>query len=251
MKCLEICAADLQGVKTAIAGGAGRIELCSGLAEGGLTPSKALISRACRLGIPVNVLIRPRGGDFVYDEDELSIMEEDIREAIGLDASGIVIGVVNPDATVNIEACRRLVQAAVEENPKTDLTFHRAFDIVRHPFESLEEIISLGFRRILTSGQASSAIEGSSLIRQLHDRANGRILIMAGAGVSPANLHQLIIESGADEFHGSARTLISSAMLQTTSSATMGSAEAADGGRLATDLKVVRRMADIIKEYNI
>lgn len=238
---LEICTGDPQGVLDAINGGADRVELCSGLAEGGLTPSVAAI-RFSVARIRTNVLIRPRGGDFVYTPEEVELMCEDIRAAVDAGAAGIVVGALTPDGDVDTAACRRLLADAAG----LDNTFHRAFDRAADPFKALEDIIALGFKRILTSGQAPSALEGAALIAELRRRAAGRILIMAGAGVSPSNAADILRLSGADELHASARTVRRSAMRHHTG-ATMGSADAADGSRQATDAATVRAIRSAIE----
>lgn len=237
---LEICTGDPEGVKAAVAGGADRVELCSGLAEGGLTPSAAIIRYSAQR-IPTNVLIRPRAGDFIYTAGELQVMAEDIKVAVENGANGIVIGVLTPSGSVDREACRLLLQHA----QGLDNTFHRAFDLVSDPSQALEDIIELGFKRILTSGQAASAMEGADLIAELKRQAAGRIILMAGAGVKPENVARLMKASGADEVHASARTLQSSGM-HTSGNATMGSADAADGSRMATDPAIVDSIKSII-----
>ena len=238
---LEICTGDPEGVLAAIEGGADRVELCSGLAEGGLTPSAAMI-RFSSKRIPTNVLIRPRAGDFIYSEEELNVMESDIRMAVDSGAAGIVVGALTLDGNVDMDACRRLIKNA----SSLDNTFHRAFDMTSDPFRALEDIISLGFKRILTSGQANSALEGAQLIAELKKRAAGRIIIMAGAGVTPDNAAELLSASNADEIHASARSRILSSS-SPAGSATMGSADAADGSRMGTDPRIVAQIKDLIK----
>ena len=215
---LEICCGDLASVLAAKAGGARRIELCSGLLEGGLTPSMGLIHAAVSIGLPeINVLIRPRPGDFLYTPEELSLMESDIREAIAAGATGVVIGVLTPDGDIDMEACRRLVgvareAAAAAGRDSVNLTFHRAFAVARDADKSLEDVISLGFDCVLTSGQASSAVSGALMLSHLVRRAAGRISIMAGAGVTPANARELIEATGVDKIHSTARKPIASRM---------------------------------------
>lgn len=233
---LEICTGDPEGVCAAVAGGADRVELCSGLAEGGLTPSAAMI-RFASDRIPTNVLIRPRAGDFIYTPGELEVMRADTESAVRNGASGIVIGVLTPDGDIDMEACRYLLEGFED----LDNTFHRAFDVVADPSAALEKIISLGFRRVLTSGQAPTALEGSATISALKKQAAGRILIMAGAGVNPGNVAELVSRSHADEVHASARSVMKSAM-RPSGGATMGSADAADGSRMATDANLVREI---------
>lgn len=215
---LEICCGDLASVLAAKAGGARRIELCCGLLDGGLTPSMGLIRAAVATGLPeINVLVRPRPGDFLYTPEELALMESDICESIAAGATGIVIGVLTPDGEVDMEACRRLIEVAREAGRKAgrdkiNITFHRAFDVSRDADKSLEDLISLGFDCVLTSGQAPSAVNGALMLGHLVRRAGGRIAIMAGAGVTPANARDLIEVTGVDFLHSTARKPIASRM---------------------------------------
>lgn len=241
-KTLEICTGDPVGIDAAIAGGADRIELCSGLAEGGLTPSIGAIRYAASRPVTVNVLIRPRPGDFVYSPREIELMVADIEEAVRGGADGIVVGALTPDGDVDMDACRRFIEASQGRNA----TFHRAFDVCRNPFQALEDVISLGFDRILTSGQASDALHGADMIRRLHDKAAGRIRIMAGAGVKPENAAEILALSRCDDLHASARSLIPSGMTARAGEASMGSADAADGSRMATDRNVVAQLKSIL-----
>ena len=211
---LEICCADLPSLRAAIAGGAHRVELCQALDMDGLTPSAGMIELAVNSGIAVHVLIRPRGGDFVYSEDEVDCMIYDIRMARKLGAQGVVIGALTPDGDIDIQACQRMVEAAGDE---MHITFHRAFDVCRKPEEVLMEIYSLGCDRLLTSGQAKSAEEGIGLLRKLVERSKqfepregcgvrgSDFRIMPGAGVTPQNAVRIIKETGATEIHGSLR----------------------------------------------
>lgn len=198
---LEVCCADLQSVRAAVEGGAHRVELCQALGLDGLTPSAGMIESAVDMGIPVQVLIRPREGDFVYSKDEVLCMQRDIRQAQKLGANGVVIGALKPDGNIDEEIIRRLV----DEAAGLSITFHRAFDVCRHPEEALEKIISLGCHRLLTSGQASTAEQGIPLLRKLVEQSAGRIIIMPGAGVNPQNAHRILSETGAREIHGSLR----------------------------------------------
>ena len=244
MKTLEICTGDPEGILTAFAAGADRIELCSGLAEGGLTPSIAAVRFASGLKQgTVNVLIRPRAGHFVYTPAEVRIMTDDIRAAMKAGASGIAVGALTPDGRVDEEACRIFIEAA---GPVADSTFHRAFDVTRDPYEALETIIGLGFRRILTSGQAASALEGAQLIARLRKQAAGRIEIMAGAGVCPENGAEILRLTDADALHASARSLKKSSMATVATEASMGSADASDGSRMATDYDKVNKLHNLI-----
>lgn len=237
---LEICTGDPEGIISAIAGGADRVELCSGLSEGGLTPSISLIHFSSAR-IPTNVLIRPRSGDFVYTPKELQVMLEDIKFAKENGATGIVVGALSREGEIDVEACQKMLEAAGD----MDSTFHRAFDVVNDPVKALEEIIGLGFKRILTSGQAENAVAGKKLIQDLVEKASGRIKIMAGAGINPHNLASLIKETGADEFHASARSSVKSKMKKG-NSVSMGNADASDGSRFATDASIVKSLKEII-----
>ena len=198
---LEVCCADLQSVQAAVEGGAYRIELCQALEIDGLTPSEVMMELAIDMKIPVQVLIRPREGNFVYNEDEVQSMLKDIRLAKRLGANGVVIGALRPNGSIDEETVHRLV----DEAEGLSITFHRAFDVCAKPLEALERIISLGCHRLLTSGQAPTAEQGIPLLKQLVKQATGRIIIMPGAGVNPQNAHRILAETGANEIHGSLR----------------------------------------------
>ncbi len=203
MPTLEVCAGDLASAQAAAQGGAHRIELCSALELDGLTPSPALIEAARRIeGLRLHILIRPREGDFVYSEAETNTMLRDIRLARQLGADGVVIGALTPEGDIDLPSCRRLIEAA----QGLPVTFHRAFDRARHPLQALEDIIALGCTRLLTSGQASTAEAGIPLLRQLVLQARGRLIVMPGAGVTPANARLILDATGATEIHGSFRS---------------------------------------------
>ena len=195
---VEACVDSVGSALAAEAGGAGRIELCDNLVEGGTTPSAATIAMACeRLRIPVFVIIRPRGGDFLYSDLELEIMRRDIAQARALGAKGVVIGVLRADGTVDVARARVLV----EEARPLSVTHHRAFDVTRDPVEALEAIIELGADRVLTSGQAPSALEGVEVIAAAVRQAAGRIGILPGAGIDGSNARRIIERTGASEIH--------------------------------------------------
>ena len=198
---LEVCCGDMQSVLAAKEGGADRIELCQALEVDGLTPSAEMMAEAIGLGIPVQVLIRPREGDFVYDEAEVETMQKEIRLAKRLGANGVVIGALKSDGCIDEETMRRLVSEATG----LSITFHRAFDVCSQPTEALEQIVSLGCHRLLTSGQAPSAEQGIPLIKRLVERSGGRLIIMPGAGVNQENARRILSETGAHEIHGSLR----------------------------------------------
>lgn len=198
---LEVCCADLQSVRAAKEGGAHRVELCQALGLDGLTPSAGMIASAVEMGIPVQVLIRPREGDFFYGKDEVLCMQRDIHVAKRLGANGVVIGALKPDGSIDEETVRRLVGEA----EGLSITFHRAFDVCAQPLEALEQIISLGCHRLLTSGQAPTAEQGIPLLKKLVEQSSGRIIIMPGAGVNPQNARRILSDTGACEIHGSLR----------------------------------------------
>jgi len=198
---LEVCCGDIESVRAAKEGGAQRVELCRALELDGLTPSEAMMEEAIGMGIPVQVLVRPREGDFVYNKDEVEGMSRDIRLAKRLGANGVVIGALKPDGSIDEDIIRRLVGEA----EGLSITFHRAFDVCTHPEEALEQIISLGCHRLLTSGQAPTAEQGIPLLKRLVEQAAGRISIMPGAGVNVDNARRILSETGASEIHGSLR----------------------------------------------
>ena len=206
----EACCPDLEAVRAAERTGARRIELCERLELGGVTPSEALLRETLAVSrLPVNVLVRPRGGDFVYGEAEVRQMLESIGLCAALGAHGVVIGALTPDGRVDLPVMRRLVAAArrpsgpVPGSPALSVTFHRAFDETADPLAALEDVISLGCDRLLTSGHAPDAFAGRALIGELVRRAGDRLIVMAGCGVRPANIAQIAQDSGAPEFHSS------------------------------------------------
>ena len=199
---IEIATSDFTTTASAVAGGADRIELCANLAEGGTTPSYGLI-RKCResFSILLYPIIRPRGGDFLYDAAEFEIMLQDVRLCRELGCDGVVIGLLNRDGSIDLSRTGQLMEAAYPMG----VTFHRAFDRCRDPFEALEQLIALGAERILTSGQQPAAPEGAALIAQLQEAADERIIIMPGSGVRKENIKQLAAQTGCLEFHSSLR----------------------------------------------
>ena len=196
---LEVCCGSVESVRAAIEGGAQRVELCRELSVGGVTPDDEMIRYAVENGIRAHVLIRCRAGNFVYTPEEVERMCDEIRHVRELGVQGVVIGALTADGEIDTETCRKWCEAA----KGLSITFHRAFDECRHPEKALEEIIALGCERLLTSGQAATAEEGTPLLRRLVKQARGRILIMPGAGVSPKNAQRIIEETGAVELHGS------------------------------------------------
>lgn len=185
---IEVCAYSLESCINAQAGGAGRIELCGGLGEGGTTPSAGLIEVVRQhIDIDIFVMIRPRGGDFVYDVFEEEIMRKDIDLAKKLGANGVVLGILTSDGQIDVSRTKALVDYA----KPMKVTFHRAFDLTPDPIKALKAVIETGAERILTSGQKPTAVEGIALLEQLSKEAGDSIEIMAGAGVNHDNAAQL------------------------------------------------------------
>ncbi|MFN6925658.1 MAG: copper homeostasis protein CutC [Tabrizicola sp.] len=220
---LEVCVDTLSGLEAAVAGGADRIELCSALALGGLTPSVGMMRAAAGCGVPVMAMIRPRAGDFVWSEAEVAAMEADILAARETGLAGLVLGASLPDGSLDEAVLRRLVAVAtggrclpghrdgalagsgaeVLSTPgRADLTLHRCFDLVPDMDAAVEQAVDLGFSRILTSGGAVTAPDGAARIARLVQRAAGRIAIMAGAGLS-AETAPVLLAAGVRELHGS------------------------------------------------
>jgi copper homeostasis protein len=242
---LEICAYSLESAIAAQAGGADRVELCANPSEGGVTPSYGDIVHARKeLGIELCVLIRPRGGDFLYSSREFAAMKEDIKLCQRLGVDGVSLGILLPNGEVDRERCRGLVELA---RPMS-VNFHRAFDMTADPFAALEDIVATGCNRILTSGQANSAIQGTSLIHQLVERAGERIVIMAGGGVRENNLAQLIATTGAREFHSSARTTVPSKMQFRNPKVSLSAAQEKEYELMMVDQKQVAKMREIADE---
>lgn len=197
---LECCCTDAAEAVEAMTGGAGRVELCEDLPCGGVTPGRGNIEETLRrVNIPVNVLIRARVGDFVYDETEIEAMIGSVRMCRELGVNGVVIGALRADGNVDTEAVGRLMAEA----GGLHVTFHRAFDECADPFKALEDIIALGCDRLLTAGHASNVNDGEPTLKELNEKAAGRITILAGSGVRPGNIARLEALTGCKEFHSS------------------------------------------------
>ena len=195
----EVCANSVESCVEAQRGGSDRVELCAGIPEGGTTPSYGDIVMARKLLITtkLHVIIRPRGGDFLYSDLEREIMLEDVRMARRLGVDGVVFGVLTSDGDIDMDFMRQLMA----ESEGMSVTFHRAFDVCRNPFVALEQIIELGCDRILTSGQMPKAEDGVDLLKQLVEKAGDRIIIMPGCGVNAGNIAKIAQITGAKEFH--------------------------------------------------
>ena len=200
---LEICCGSLEDALEAEAGGADRVELCSSLFFGGLTPSFGTIAEAKRrLRIPAIVMIRPRGGGFCYTELEFAAMAADAEAAVAQDVAGLVFGILTPDGAVDRVRTRRLREIA----GRRDAVFHRAFDVTPDPFRALDELVDLGITRVLTSGQQDTVPEGLDLIKRLVDHAGDRIQVMPGGGIRPFNFDDVIARTGCRQIHVAAFT---------------------------------------------
>lgn len=207
---LEIAVFSVEAALAAIEAGADRIEFCENPLEGGTTPSFGSLATLISLtSKPVFPIIRPRGGDFLYTKNEFNAMRSDVLMARKLDYPGIVIGLLNQDGSIDVERTKRLVDLA---NPM-EVTFHRAFDRCKDPFKSLEDIISTGCKRILTSGQVPNAADAQPLLKKLVEQAGDRIIIMPGSGVRSNNIKEIIESTGAKEIHSSARKMLPTQML--------------------------------------
>ena len=195
---LEICCGSLDDALEAETGGAHRVELCSALFLGGLTPSLGTILEAkARLRIPVMVMVRPRGGGFCYTAAEMAVMERDTAAAVEHGADGIVFGILHSDGTVDVERCKRIRQLIGDRQA----VFHRAFDVTPDPIRALDQLVELGITRILTSGQEDNALEGAALIKRLVDYAAGRIEILPGGGIKPQTLQRVLESTGCTQVH--------------------------------------------------
>jgi copper homeostasis protein len=205
----EICVDSVAGVRTAREAGADRVELCANLLEGGTTPSRGAIRQARTVaGIGLNVIVRPRGGDFLFDDDEFAIMETDIETAKAEGADGVVIGLLAADGTIDARRTGKLIARA----RPLSVTFHRAFDMTPDPFQALETLVGLGVERVLTSGQEATVLEGLPLIVELIRRAGKRIVIMPGGGITARNVDRIVAAAGPREIHFAALELAAGGM---------------------------------------
>lgn len=236
---LEICASSVSSARAAQDGGASRVELCQNLENGGTTPSHGqIVKTRDYLNIGIHVLIRPRGGDFLYNSDEFEEMIADVEYCKAADCDGVVIGILDKDGEVDMERMQILVEKA---RPLT-VVFHRAFDKCKDPRKSLEDIIALGCDRILTSGQGNSAWEGRQLLKELVIQAKGRIEIMPGGGVTEDNIQEILGTVGVKTIHSSAKIDVPSAM-EYRSELVRGM----DEGTVVSSTKKVHHMVDILK----
>lgn len=238
----EVCVDTVIGARIARNAGADRIELCTALDLGGLTPSAGLIDQAVATGITTHVLIRSRPGDFLYADDEIAVMEDDVRQAFSLGAASVVIGALTPDGNLDLSAIGRLV-AAADGMP---VALHRAFDVVADPLGTIAQLPELGIDRVLTSGQRASALQGAELLAELVRHAPDGVSVLAGGGIGPDNVTDLLDATALTEVHFSGRGRTVSAMVQANSAVRMGTVgdeeswTVTDADRVAATIAAVR-----------
>lgn len=236
---VEACVDGIRSAKAAVAGGAGRMELCVDRASGGLTPSGGMVESIREItDKPLAILIRPRAGDFLYDDDEFKVMRRDVIHARELGAEAVVIGLARRDGTIDVA---RTAELAALARPM-DVVFHRAFDLTPNVHEALDQLIELGIDRVLTSGAAPTAQQGIPVIGRLVDQAAGRITILAGGGVRPANAKEIVDRTGVTEIHLSGAGKVASSMAYRLEGVVLG-----DGyGWSETDGEVIRRVVEAV-----
>jgi len=247
MSLFEICIDNVAGVVAAIDAGAARVELCASLIEGGITPSIGMVKQAVAVAggrLKVHVIIRPRGGDFLFNADEFATMLHDIDAMKAAGASGVVIGMLNADGTIDEAGCAELIAAS----RPLSVTFHRAFDVSRDAFSSLETLIRLGVDRVLTSGQEPGVVEGAPLIRQLIERADGRLIVMPGGDITARNAARIARDTGAREFHFAAFATEPSSMTWRNEAVFMGGTlRPSEYDRVTTTADAIRAVTTAIK----
>lgn len=240
---LEACVNSAVSAMEAQKGGADRVELCENMADGGCTPSAGSIILARKhLHISLYVMIRPRGADFLYSDDESEIMKEDVRMAKSLGADGVVFGILMPDGRIDRDRMRELIELA----RPMGVTCHRAFDMTNDPFQALDDLIEIGVDRILTSGQTDSALDGAGLIQKLITRANGRIIIMPGHGIKEHNLKEVMEKTGAVEYHMYLTRQVESGMDFNREGVKMGNPDQSEYGYLQVNAERVREAKNIL-----
>lgn len=241
----EIVVYNIESALKAQEGGADRIELCDNPGEGGTTPSYGMIEAARQnVSLDVFVMIRPRGGDFFYNNYEFHCMKRDISQCQKISVDGVVFGILNPDGTLDKKRCKELI----DKSRPLKVTCHRAFDMTRDAFEALEDCIEVGFDRILTSGHQAQALTGAGLIGELIKKANGRIAIMPGSGVNENTVQEIVSRSRATEIHFSATTSRESGMIyRNPNIAGMGSDEGSEFKIRTVDpdrVRAIRKLAE-------
>lgn len=240
---LEICVDSVESAQAAVSGGATRLELCGNLIIGGTSPSPYLIEAVQRLDVPVRVLLRPRFGDFLYTPWEKEILLREVQMCHSMGVDGIVIGALQPDGTLDVPFLSELMQAA----GSLGKTLHRAFDVCVDAKQGLETAVALGFDTILTSGQAATAEEGINCLAELNQQSDGRITLLAGSGVSPANIKTIRVGTGITAFHMSAKHTVEGGMKFRREGVPMGLPFASEYQRSYTDESIVRQARRILE----
>jgi copper homeostasis protein len=242
---LEICVDTIESAIEAQKAGADRIELCNNLTEGGTTPGYGtIVTSRKNLNISLNVIIRPRGGDFLYSNLEYDIMKRDIDICGEWGVDGIVIGILKADGAIDIERTAKLIEIA---HPMT-VTFHRAFDMCSDPVQGLEDVISSGATRLLTSGYKDKAEEGVELIGELVSQARDRIIVMPGSGINESNIFRIATVTGAKEFHLTGRKVIDSNMIFRRQGISMGGVRTIpEFSRMVADPEKIKSIINILK----
>jgi copper homeostasis protein len=236
---VEACVDAIDAALEAERGGAGRIELCGELLQGGVTPSAGLIAAVWdRIDIPLFVLVRPRAGDFLYTDDELDVMRRDIEQMKALGVDGVAFGALTADGDVDVERMRSLIALA---RPMS-VTFHRAFDFVRDQDAALEALLALGVNRVLTSGGAPTAAEGVAQIAELTRRVGNRMTVMAGGSITASNVGEIVAATGVREVHVRGAATVDSAMRHRRSAVSLSKVGASDYERSATRADEIRRV---------
>src|SRR5579863_1118687 len=243
---VEVCVDSVASARAAERGGAMRLELCSSLLEGGVTPSAGLIEQTrAAVSIDIYVIIRPRGGDFCYDADELDTMQRDIAVAQKLGANGVVIGILDVNGKVDIARTRQLVELA----RPLRATFHRAFDMTEDLSRALEDVCATGADRVLTSGGEQTAQLGIDTIAKLVKQAHGRIAIMPGSGIKPNNARTVVEQTGAREIHVGLRTSLPSPMLHRNPRISLGSVEGREYSHFVVLEENVRELCSALADF--
>ena len=245
MTLIEACVDSIDSAIEAELGGADRVELCGELLQGGVTPSAGLIGGVCeRIRLPVFVLVRPRTGDFLYDDDELDVMLRDIEVIRSLNVEGIVIGALTRDGDIDIGTLYTLIAAAGDMN----VTFHRAFDFVRDQRVALEALIEMGVDRVLTSGGAPTALEGVKMLTELVDQGGNDITILAGGSINASNVADVVARSGVKEVHVRGAASVKSEMTFLPPHVTLTrSTPPGDYDRMGTRADEIRRIASTLR----
>lgn len=243
---LEICCGSIDDAIQADAGGADRVELCSALFLGGLTPSLGTLQEAKRrVRIPVIMMVRPRSGGFCYTVAEMATMERDVEAAVASGADGIVFGILDPEGKIDVQRSTRLRKLVGDRQS----VFHRAFDVTPDPFAALEELIDMGITRVLTSGQKNSVPEGIDLIKRLIDRAGDRIEVLPGGGIAPYNIKDVVEHTGCRQVHLTAWGAVTDSSTQANRAVTFGGALYPPEDRFEmTDAGLVRKLAGALNQ---